>query len=147
MNKDNIQPYVAYMVGSLVLDHQDISHQLCRGQNWQVHSCPAWKGKVQVMRVKRTSGIGVPLLNFLLLDTHDPKAIKLHRFLIEFFDFLVPPLCCFWPEEVWECGIWPVELEVRSLKFRHILNISEVVRWMDIIVPVLGYPSPDSHLL
>lgn len=42
--------YVAYMEGFLGVDFQDTSLRLCRGQNWQAHSCPTDEDRVQEMK-------------------------------------------------------------------------------------------------
>lgn len=53
--KKNIElsvSYVAYKEGSLGVDHQDTSLQLCHGRNWQAHSCPT----DEEMKVEGKSG-------------------------------------------------------------------------------------------
>lgn len=50
---------------------------------------------------------------FFFQVTYNPKAIKLHTILIEFLDFLLPPVCCCIAEEVRECSVSPETLNMR----------------------------------
>lgn len=72
------------------------------------------ESKMKIRLTENRMEIRSLYLKFHFQVTHNPKAIKLHTSLVEILDFLKPPFCCCIAKEVRECGVSPVELNMRQ---------------------------------